>query len=486
MTETAVKAYPMTNTHILADEFTYHEPRTLSDAIALASRLGDRAQLLAGGTWLVIQMKMERRCPDHVINISKIPGLHGIRARESGVEIGALTSIRDIQIHETISGSYNALAQACGAFGSTQIQMMGTIGGNLCNGSPASDTVPALLAFDARLRLAGPDGQREMPVDCFLVGPGKTAIRRGEIVTGVTLPATKAGTGSSFIKISRVRADLAKASVACVVVRDGDRIADCRLAFGSVAPTVFRARKAEDHLRGKIYSEQLLKEAGKIAADETAPIDDVRSTAWYRREIAKALTFDAMEMAWARAASPRDEVSFESTTDDADEAIPGEGYELAPDECRAITLMVNGERQQLAVAPNELLVNVLRERLELTGTKYGCGLGECGACTVDIDGRPALSCLVLAVAADGHSVTTAEGVQPAPGKLDPVQEAFLAHNAFQCGYCTPGMLIMTKALLRDIANPTQADIRDYLRGNRCRCTGFASIVRAVESCVQHE
>ncbi|MGD8997142.1 MAG: (2Fe-2S)-binding protein [Anaerolineae bacterium] len=146
-------------------------------------------------------------------------------------------------------------------------------------------------------------------------------------------------------------------------------------------------------------------------------------------------------------------------------------------------LIVNGVQHRLRISPNDLLLNVLRERLDLTGTKYGCGIGECGACTVHLDGVPTLACLTLAVAADGRRVMTVEGLQGRDGELDPIQEAFIDHAAFQCGYCTPGVLMMTKRLLEELPSPSEDDIRDYLKGNRCRCTGFAAIVRAVESCV---
>lgn len=148
-----------------------------------------------------------------------------------------------------------------------------------------------------------------------------------------------------------------------------------------------------------------------------------------------------------------------------------------------IELTVNGVKRHLRVKPNKLLLNVLRERLGLTGAKYGCGIGECGACTVLLNGQPVLACLVLAIAADGSEVLTVEGLQGPDGELDPLQEAFIEHNAFQCGYCTPGMLMMTKNLLQENPSPTEDEIRDHLKGNRCRCTGFASIVRAVMSCV---
>ena len=145
-----------------------------------------------------------------------------------------------------------------------------------------------------------------------------------------------------------------------------------------------------------------------------------------------------------------------------------------------INLTVNGETYELLVAPNELLLNVLRDRLHLTGTKYVCGIGECGACTVEVDGTLTLSCLTLAATVAGSEIITIEGLAGPDGALDPVQEAFLDHGAYQCGYCTPGLIMSSKALLQENANPTEAEIREYLRGNLCRCTGYSGIVRAVQ------
>ena len=144
-----------------------------------------------------------------------------------------------------------------------------------------------------------------------------------------------------------------------------------------------------------------------------------------------------------------------------------------------ITLTVNGISRHLHVADNDLLLNVLREDLELTGTKYGCGIGECSACTVLMDGKPVLACLVLAAAADGSHIRTVEGLAAPDGTLDPLQEAFIEHAALQCGFCTPGMLMTAKDLLEANPHPSEADVRDHLRGNMCRCTGYAAIVRAV-------
>ena len=145
-----------------------------------------------------------------------------------------------------------------------------------------------------------------------------------------------------------------------------------------------------------------------------------------------------------------------------------------------IEITVNGRLRRFDVEPNKLLLNLVRDDLYLTGTKYGCGIGECGACTVHLDGEAVLACMVLAVDADGRSVDTIEGVADGT-KLDPVQEAYIEEGAIQCGFCTPGFVMTTKALLAENPDPCEAEIREYLKGNYCRCTGYVNIVRAVQS-----
>ena len=147
---------------------------------------------------------------------------------------------------------------------------------------------------------------------------------------------------------------------------------------------------------------------------------------------------------------------------------------------KQITLTVNGVKRKLFVASNELLLNVLRDHLELTGAKYGCGIGECGSCTVLLDGEPVLACLTLAMAVDGSDVVTIEGLSGADGGLHQVQESFLNHGAVQCGFCTPGMILTGKALLDENPQPTEEEIREYIRGNLCRCTGYTQIVKAIK------
>jgi aerobic carbon-monoxide dehydrogenase small subunit len=152
-----------------------------------------------------------------------------------------------------------------------------------------------------------------------------------------------------------------------------------------------------------------------------------------------------------------------------------------PDKRHVVTVQINGAQKRVAVEPRKLLVQLIREDLGLTGTHVGCDTSQCGACTVEIDGQAVKSCTVLAVMADGASITTIEGVSAPGGGLHPIQAAFHDHHALQCGFCTPGMIMSVRQLLKDHPNPTEAEIRHGLAGNICRCTGYHNIVRAVES-----
>ena len=510
----------MRNTHLLTQRFKYVRPASVEEAVAALAARGENACILAGGTNLLVDMKLSSpagsasssRTPESqgrhpkdehasasgsssasrtaelpgqhpvddpmtIVDISRLPGLCGIEERRDGVHIGALTSIRTLARSELLWTKYTALAEAAAAFGSTQVAIMGTIGGNIANGSPASDTVPALLVFEAAATLVGPEGERTVSVGDLLEGPGKTRIRPGEILTSIRLPLPTAGTSSAFLKLSRVRADLAKVNVAVRIAREGDSVTSTRIEIGSVGPTIVRARNAENTIVGDALTEEIALNAGRAASEEITPIDDVRSTEAYRRKATFALVHDSVVSAWQRTT---EEARPSRGSNGAERSVSpvGEQTEVDANEKAAISLTVNGVLHELEVLPNELLLNVLRERLELTGSKYGCGIGECGACTVWLNGEPVLGCLVLAVSADGGDVRTIEG-EAQDGQLTALQQAFIDENAFQCGYCTPGMLMMSKKLLEEIDDPTEDEIRDYLKGNHCRCTGYASIVRAI-------
>jgi aerobic-type carbon monoxide dehydrogenase small subunit (CoxS/CutS family) len=148
-----------------------------------------------------------------------------------------------------------------------------------------------------------------------------------------------------------------------------------------------------------------------------------------------------------------------------------------------INITINGRKREFDVEPTKLLLNLLRDELELTGAKYGCGIGECGACTVNVDNKPVLGCMMLAVDCDGKNVETIENLSDGM-TLHPIQQAFLDEGAVQCGFCTPGFIMTTKALLEANHHPSETEIRNYLKGNLCRCTGYVNIVKAVQKAAQ--
>ena len=151
-----------------------------------------------------------------------------------------------------------------------------------------------------------------------------------------------------------------------------------------------------------------------------------------------------------------------------------------------VNFTVNGESHELMVEPNALLLNVLRDELGLTGTKYSCGTGQCGTCTVWVNGESVLSCLTLAVSADGADIMTIEGLAKPTESLDPVQDAFIEHGAIQCGFCTPAMVLMARDLLNKNPHASESEMREHIKGTLCRCTGYTRIIKAIKSCTESE
>lgn len=292
--------FAFTNTHILVQEFDYIEPRTPEEIVASLTEYGNQACLMAGGTDLLVQMKMERRSPTCLVSLGRIPGLRRVK-HEEGLELGATASVWRVGTAAAVRERYTALAEACRAFSTIQIMVMATVGGNLCNASPAADTAPPLLVFGARVRLVSPSGTREVPLDEFFTGPGQTVLGAAEFLESIRAPAPAEPTGSAFLKVARVAADISKVCVAVKLVREAARVRECRIALGAVAPTPRRAVRAESVLVGDPLTATAVEEAARLAREEIEPITDVRSTAAYRRHVAGVLVRDALRRAWTRA-----------------------------------------------------------------------------------------------------------------------------------------------------------------------------------------
>jgi len=280
--------------------FEYFEPKTVREAVKLLSRYGDRARILAGGTDLLVQIKDGAVKPDILVSISKIRALNGFKQNGEVVRLGAGTRLVTLLNVPVIKERFLPLYEAVSRMGTPQVRNMATIGGNICRASPAADLAPPLLAYDAKLLIAGKEGERVLPIAEFFKGPNLTALKSDEILTVIHLPQSE-GKYGCFIKIGRTAVDLAKINV-CTVVEMKDCVCeDARIALGAVASTPIRAVTAERILVGKKLTSGLLEEASRAAADETRPISDVRSTATYRKNLCKVLVRRALEESLRRA-----------------------------------------------------------------------------------------------------------------------------------------------------------------------------------------
>jgi CO/xanthine dehydrogenase FAD-binding subunit len=273
--------------------FAFYRPRTL-DEVWRAREIEPGARYIAGGTDLQIGRWAPGEGPPALISLRSVPELQGI-ALEGSTRIRALTLVADLVAHEGLAASYPSLVAAANRLGSPQIRNAATIGGNLCRAAPCADLAPPLLIHEARARIQRPNGVREVPMDEFMRGPGVTCLAPGELLTDLLMEPPPAGARSIFLKKTRVRMDLSLASVAMLLVMEKGVCRHARVAAGSVAPTPLRLREVETLVEGRKLTPALVEEAGKVAAEAVLPIDDVRTTADYRRTIVGVYVRRALE-----------------------------------------------------------------------------------------------------------------------------------------------------------------------------------------------
>jgi len=289
------------NTRVLINDFQYHVPASLDEALGFLDRYGDDAEVLAGGTDLIIQMKLGRRSPKFVVDISKLKELKHLEAGEK-ILIGAGRRYMDVLPYLQDLGRYHGLAEAIDSIGKLQVLSVATVGGNLGNGSPAADTPPPLITYGASVRVMSAHAERVIPLHEFHTGPGTTVLAPNEIIVDVEFDAFPKGRAIAFRKLTRVASDISKVTCAVAVERDGETCTLCRIALGAVGPTPLRARTAEDALAGRTVDASTLDECARLVVDDISPIDDIRCSEIYRREAAGVLFKDAIETAWERAA----------------------------------------------------------------------------------------------------------------------------------------------------------------------------------------
>jgi CO/xanthine dehydrogenase FAD-binding subunit len=283
------------------EPFEMYQPSSLAEASRLVEENGPGGRFLAGGTDLVIALKEKGLSPKYIVDLKRVPGLGDIRESSDGtMTIGALVTMRQIELSPLITTKYPFLAQSAAEVGSIQIRNRATVGGNMANATPSADVAPSLIVLNATAKIVSNSAERTVPLEDFFLGPGQTVMKPEEILTEITIPNPLAGkNGKTFvgeyIKFSpRDMMDLAYVGVAVAFTLDGQRCDNVRIVLGAVAPTPMRARGAEALVEGQTLTEELADKAGAEAARESKPISDVRSSADYRRAMVQTMTKRAL------------------------------------------------------------------------------------------------------------------------------------------------------------------------------------------------
>ncbi len=274
----------------------YFQPTSIEECVSLLKEYGTDAKMLAGGTDLVPRLKNKVIRPKAVIGLFSIPNIDKIALTEAGIMIGSMVQLRHLQKAEELGDRYVVIKEAAGHVSSMQVRNIATIGGNACNASPSADAVQGLMVMDAVCKIDGVNGKRDVAIANFFIGPGKTVLENGEILTGFFIPAPKPRTGTAYEKFAiRGDTDISIVGAGCslTLCEDGT-VTDARISLASVAPKPIRATEAENFLIGKKITETIAREAGKLAASNCKPISDQRASKEYRVEMVKVWVKNAI------------------------------------------------------------------------------------------------------------------------------------------------------------------------------------------------
>jgi carbon-monoxide dehydrogenase medium subunit len=467
----------------------YINASSIEQVLEILDQKREKARLVVGGTDLVLEMHQGmHEQVETLVDISRAPGFDLISRDDRGrIHLGPTVTHNHCVASRLIRDYALPLALSCWEVGAPQIRNGGTIVGNLVTASPANDTIVPLMAQDAELVLRSLDGERRVRLEDFYTGVRKTVLQPNEMVTEVIFDGLEDNQRGIYLKMGLRKAQaISIVNMTAVLTLEGKTIQDAAVTFGAVAPTIIHAPKVEAFLRGKDLTEEVWQQAGKLAKEDVSPIDDVRGTAGYRvalsetlvrrglRELAEGNEFDRMPEApvllWGQGGYP--------THPDLDPTPLVEGE-------TPIRTRINGQEYTFDHGHEDTLLHLVRDQAGLIGSKVGCEEGECGACTVFLDGMAVMSCLVPAPRAHQAEIITIEGLEE-DGNLHPVQQTFLDQGAVQCGYCTPGFIMSAAKLLEEKSQPSRTEISDAISGNLCRCTGYYKIIRAIELASQKE
>jgi carbon-monoxide dehydrogenase medium subunit len=455
----------------------------INDSVRIMSEQAGQARIIAGATDLILEIERGVRKGIHtLVDISRVPGLDQILLDEQEwIHLGPLVTHNHCVASKLVRERAYPLARAAWEVGAPQIRNRGTVAGNLITASPANDTITPLMALGAQVTLRSIGGERTVALQDFYTGVRRTVMQPDEVLVDIAFPAMSAHQRGTFIKLGLRRAQaISVVDVAIILTFDDMVVKSAAITLGAVAPTIIHAVEAEKFLAGKVLSENIVARAAELAMEAARPIDDLRGSAAYRREMIRVCVkrgLLALQNGAERADFPEQPVLLWGAE------FTGQVIGLSQPVHHAngdpIITRINGKEYRLPGGQEKTLLRLIREDAGLIGTKEGCAEGECGACTVFLDGIAIMSCMAPAARAHGAEIVTIEGLAH-NGQLHPIQQAFIDESAVQCGYCTPGFLMSGAKLLEERPTPSKSEIKQAITGNLCRCTGYYSIVNAIE------
>jgi xanthine dehydrogenase iron-sulfur cluster and FAD-binding subunit A len=469
----------------------YINATTIEEVLQILAEKGERARIMAGGTDLILELERGVRKGIHtLIDVTRIPDLDHITIDEDGIiHLGPLVTHNHCVESRLIRARAYPLARAAWEVGAPQIRNRGTIAGNLITASPANDTITPLMALDASVTLQSVKATRTVPLKDFYTGVRKTVMQPDEMMVDVSFPAIEATARGTFIKLALRRAQaISIIDVALILDFEADSVKSASITLGAVAPSIIHAQEAEKYLEGKQLADDVIEEAARLTMNSSRPIDDIRGSAAYRLEMVRVCTMRGLKSirdGKEQVGMPTAPILLWSEQNTEGGIQRAHQSPSAP-----IETTINARKYTFTSGFDKTLLRLLREEGNLIGTKEGCAEGECGACTVFLDGKAVMACLVPAPRAHGADIVTIEGLSSplaagagieARESLHPVQEAFVEYGAVQCGYCTPGFIMSAAKLLEEKSNPTRNEIEQAITGNLCRCTGYYKIVQAIDS-----